>query len=318
MTFRPRLILALGLVVLTACGPLAANGDGTLDLTVREVDLALPAAGPLEFAGAIELRAQDVRFGGLSGFVLDQDGEGFVAVSDAGYWAVGRLARTNGRLTGARITRYERFRAADGGVMPRALRDAEAIARHPDGGYLVSFERDHRVSRFADVGAPEGEVFRANNWRVMSINAGIESLVAAPGGPVYAIKEGRLPDRNGSPVWIVGQPDRLAARLPLRGHDYLTAADFGPDGRLYVLERRFSLFGGFTINIQRYPRMPASEADQLSPELLLTLTAAEGADNMEGLEVWRDAGGRTRLTLISDDNFNPLQRTLAMEFILRE
>ncbi len=27
-------------------------------------------------------------------------------------------------------------------------------------------------------------------------------------------------------------------------------------------------------------------------------------DNLEGLSVWRDAGGAIRLTMISDDNFN--------------
>jgi hypothetical protein len=310
-----RLFLALGLA---ACGPPAGGGDDALRVSATPVEFTIPADSPLQFAGAIALRSQDPRFGGLSGFALDDDGEGFVAISDAGYWAVGRLERTDGRLTGAHITRYERLRGPDGAPMDRALRDSEAVVRHPDGGYLVAFERNHRVSRFADVGAPEGEAFRAAGWRGMQINSGVESLVAAPTGQVYAIKEGRLPDRNGSPVWLVGAPDGLHARLPLWGHRYVTEADFGPDGRLYVLARWFSLFGGFSFNIQRYAGMPEGEAHDVPVETLLTLTAAEGADNMEGLQVWRDTEGRTRLTLISDDNFNPLQQTLAMEFILRE
>ncbi len=309
-----RVLAALAL----ALAPAAALANGGVDLSVRPVEIAAPADGPLEFAGAIALRAQDPRFGGLSDFLLDADGEGFVAVSDAGYWAVGRLIRDRGRLAGAEITRYERIRGADGGTMARARRDTEAIERAPGGGFYVAFERDHRVSHFADVGAAEGEIFRAPAFRGMSINAGIESLAAAPTGEVYAIKEGRLPDRNGSPVWLVGGPGGLHARLPLWGHDYLTDVDFGPDGRLYLLARRFSLFGGFTVNIARLPGMPEGEAHDLEPEELLELTAAEGSDNFEGLEVWRDGEGRTRLTLISDDNFNPLQKSLVMEFILRE
>ena len=39
-------------------------------------------------------------------------------------------------------------------------------------------------------------------------------------------------------------------------------------------------------------------------------------DNMEGISVWRDADGRIRVTLISDDNFFPLQQTMFAEYLL--
>jgi hypothetical protein len=41
-------------------------------------------------------------------------------------------------------------------------------------------------------------------------------------------------------------------------------------------------------------------------------------DNMEGLSVHRGAGGETVLTLVSDDNFSVLQRTLLLQFTLAE
>jgi hypothetical protein len=41
-------------------------------------------------------------------------------------------------------------------------------------------------------------------------------------------------------------------------------------------------------------------------------------DNMEGLSVHRSAGGETVLTLISDDNFSTVQRTLLLQFVLAE
>jgi hypothetical protein len=40
-------------------------------------------------------------------------------------------------------------------------------------------------------------------------------------------------------------------------------------------------------------------------------------DNLEGLAVHRN-DGRTILTLVSDDNFSPLQRTLLLQFTLME
>ena len=41
-------------------------------------------------------------------------------------------------------------------------------------------------------------------------------------------------------------------------------------------------------------------------------------DNMEGLSVHRSAGGETVLTLVSDDNFSTVQRTLLLQFVLAE
>ena len=39
-------------------------------------------------------------------------------------------------------------------------------------------------------------------------------------------------------------------------------------------------------------------------------------DNMEGIGVHRTAEDETVLTLISDDNFSPIQRTLLLQFTL--
>ena len=39
-------------------------------------------------------------------------------------------------------------------------------------------------------------------------------------------------------------------------------------------------------------------------------------DNLEGLAVTRAATGQIRLTMISDDNFNPFQRSEIVEYLL--
>ena len=41
-------------------------------------------------------------------------------------------------------------------------------------------------------------------------------------------------------------------------------------------------------------------------------------DNTEALSVHRGAAGETVLTLVSDDNFSIIQRTLLLQFILKE
>ena len=39
---------------------------------------------------------------------------------------------------------------------------------------------------------------------------------------------------------------------------------------------------------------------------------------MEGIAVHRSPGGELRITIISDDNFNPVQRTLLLQFALTD
>ncbi|WP_368773282.1 esterase-like activity of phytase family protein [Pseudomonas sp. MPR-R2A5] len=41
-------------------------------------------------------------------------------------------------------------------------------------------------------------------------------------------------------------------------------------------------------------------------------------DNMEGISIHRAADGAMVLTLISDDNFSPLQRTILLQFALND
>jgi hypothetical protein len=49
---------------------------------------------------------------------------------------------------------------------------------------------------------------------------------------------------------------------------------------------------------------------------LIFADMAYQVDNMEGLSVHRAADGALVLTVISDNNFSPLQRTLLLQFTL--
>jgi hypothetical protein len=67
----------------------------------------------------------------------------------------------------------------------------------------------------------------------------------------------------------------------------------------------------------RIRRIKASEIKRgalIVGETLLEATDALNIDNMEGIAVHRTPAGETILTLISDDNYSPLQRTLLMQF----
>jgi hypothetical protein len=92
----------------------------------------------------------------------------------------------------------------------------------------------------------------------------------------------------------------------------LLAADFGPDGRFYVLERDFRARGGFSSRLRRFEL----GTDGLTGEAILIETPFALHDNLEGLSVWRDDQGVLRATMISDDNFIFVQQTQIFEYRL--
>lgn len=271
------------------------------------------AAG-LRATGAFVLTSDDPRFGGLSGLAVDPDGSGVVFVSDRGLLVKARLTREAGAPTGLVAAEAALLPGPDGAPRPWGAEDAEALTRLPDGALAVGFEGPSRIWRLPTDDARAVEVQAPPAFAQMQRNSGVEALASGPDGALYAI-----PERSGalerpfpvhrrapSGAWSVGALPRLPPFL-------VTDAAIDPEGRtLYVLERDFSLLsGGFSWRIRA-----ADLADwpALAPRTLLTVEG--GVDNMEGLSVWRDPDGATRLLLVADDNFQPLQRTLFLELAL--
>ncbi len=65
--------------------------------------------------------------------------------------------------------------------------------------------------------------------------------------------------------------------------------------------------------MSRVRRITLAGGPGAADEVLLQ-TEAGTHDNLEGLAVWQDAAGAIRLTMISDDNFLPTQRTEIVDY----
>ncbi|MGB0056060.1 MAG: esterase-like activity of phytase family protein [Methyloceanibacter sp.] len=89
-----------------------------------------------------------------------------------------------------------------------------------------------------------------------------------------------------------------------------------PDGGLVVLERRFRYSEGIKMRIRRIKASEIKRGALITGETLLEATDALNIDNMEGIAAHRSPPGETILTLISDDNFSALERTLLMQFAM--
>jgi hypothetical protein len=154
----------------------------------------------------------------------------------------------------------------------------------------------------------------------MSGNRGVEALALIGAGrmkgTVVAFSE-RLSDGGGNlKGWLIGGPSPGAIALkPIAGFDITDMAPL-PDGGLVLLERRFRYSEGIKMRIRRIAAGEVRPGAVIEGEVLLTADDRYNIDNMECIAAHRSPSGETILTLMSDDNFSPLQRTLLMQFAL--
>lgn len=276
--------------------------------------------GALTVLGAVEWRAARPDFGGFSGLELEEDG-GFVALTDKAHWARARMVTDpGGALTGIDGLQVGRLRASDGSPLDYPRSDTEALTREPDGAFLIGLEgTPPRIARFATLRAPEQTLPTLPGFEALPNNGSLESVLALPHGRIVAVAESTKDWAAGYPGWIVAGED--VARFTLAKDGWFAPTDMalGPGGTwIYVLERRFTLIGGFAMRIRRFPLADLRPGARIEAALLGEITGAPLAENYEGLAAARGERGRTILYAISDDNFRALQRTLLVQFRVNE
>lgn len=278
-----------------------------LDVTVTPVEVPADRLHGLALGAAYELTASDEAFGGISGLLVK--GDRVVAITDRAHWITGGVSPP---FADARIAPMT---DRGGRAYGKPRNDSEGLTLV--GRRLwVSFERDHRLLYLNDDGQMDGLV-RDVAWRALQANGGLEALATLPDGRLLAL--GEEPVDGAFALTIVGRDGGLIhGRLPQTSRHLITGADLGPDGRLYILFRHWSLATGTSIRLRRYRLTSEGWPDPASAETLAAFESDSGIDNMEGLALWRDDQGRLRVWMISDDNFSLAQRTLLLDFIVAE
>ena len=85
-----------------------------------------------------------------------------------------------------------------------------------------------------------------------------------------------------------------------------------------MLERKFSLVNGVGIRIRRIPLKSLAPGAVVDGPTIFEADLGNEIDNMEGIDAYVTPEGDTVLTLVSDDNFSLIQRTLLLQFTLVE
>ena len=268
-------------------------------------------AGSLEPAGRFTWKLDLENFGGFSGIEVFSDSS-FLAVSDRGHFFTGKFLREDGKITSVDFDTHTPILDSHGNPVSKKNIDAEGLAVDIEGKLYVSFESNHRIMMHTTTLTPAIFVDKHPDFRGLQVNSGLEALAIDGDGVIYTI-----PERSGKlnrpfPLYRYDGEWTIPLSIPRREDFLIAGADFGPDGRFYVLERDFTWFGGFLTRIRRF----TIADDTLLDEEVLLETQAGHFDNMEGISVWQDDSGTTRLTLISDDNFNLLQNTQIAEYLV--
>ena len=284
--------------------------------------------GKLGFRGGLVLTSEDPDFGGLSGMVIDPDGAGLLALTDRGYWVKGLIETKDGHPTGITDAMMAPLVAANGRPFFRGrLRDTESVSRAGN-GFTVGIEYANEIYFFPgkDPLTSRGRpLFTGEPLNSLGRNEGIEAQFAPPGGKpaaLVAIAEVSPTDPDILPGFLFSSLEsaKLAGTFSIiRMNDFAaTDATLSDDGMVYLLERRFDYFRGVAMRIRRFPLAEVKPGATIRGETLIEAYRGASIDNMEAIGLHRESSGELVITLLSDNNFWALQRTLLLQFTVLE
>lgn len=316
MFLRPPIFFSLLLCVMLSGAAeeqsLPFAGSKAVSITATPVDIgAIAHANVIRPVRGWVLGSDDPEFGGLSALAAGK--AGFLAISDTGL-----LVRMTPELTVARLQSMPRV------CVPRQLkreRDSESLARDPATGTVwIGFEYRNAICRIEpDGGAKVVAPLTMIRWPKLG---GPEAMLRRADGGFFVFAE--RSSKGGEIVPLLSfdrdpvDPRAVATAMRYEAPSQYHPVDAAmlPDGRMLVLNRRYAFPLDFSSIVTLVEPFRIRSGAIVSGKPVLVLAPPQMADNFEGLAVEvRD--GRTRVWLVSDDNFLPQQRTYLLEFELR-
>lgn len=268
---------------------------------------------PTQLLSVAPVPRGDGRVGGLSGIEVSENGRTFTAISDRGHIVSGLLERSPSAISKVTLSDVQALKDKDGNTREFPHTDAEGLALDNGGRIYVSFEQFHRILSYEIPGSAAQWPSYTRSWRALSNNKGLEAVAVSPNGTLFTLPEDIRPRATEALVYrrAPGAKWDQPFTIPVDNDFAPVGADFGPDGRFYLLERGLYPFGFFS-------RVRAMDITDAGPQNIETVlhTSLGKHGNLEGLSVWQDEAGQIRLTMVSDDNFYWFMRGEIVEYVI--
>jgi len=213
------------------------------------------------------------------------------------------------------------LRDLDGGALTKKFEsDAESMTHLSDGRWVVGFERDHRLwsyqgsdQKAALPNGPASVIDAPDSLSDLPENNGIEAMAELTDGRILMLSEGEE-NAPGDGIGWLGEPGAWSKVTIQRSEGFRpTALAQLPSGDLLLLERYFTRAKGPGVRISYLAASSLIPGARLEPLLLAEWRLPMTVDNFECLAVEPAPEGGVYLFLLSDDNQNPLQRTLLLQ-----
>lgn len=284
------------------------TGAAADPLTVwkKDVPFAPFETNYVKLLSVTELEVQNSDFGGLSA-LLKKDGKIF-ALSDRAH-----LFHFNSSMDQVDIVPL--LEKNDDQLDGSDRIDGESLADAGQGLIYVAFERDHRVVPYNLAGYVMGkELPLPKEVYDLPFNDGLEAIALTSQGKLVIVAEGPR-DAELSYFWVQDQAQKWQSfKLPLSDGFRPTGLSRLPgQDRMVLLERFYRPLQGVKIRLSLL-----NVENGKREQVLATLHSPLPLDNFEGIIADENAKGETILTLISDDNYSPLQRTLLMKLLFKK
>jgi hypothetical protein len=272
--------------------------------------------GALTYLGGWQLRGDVGWFGGLSS--LHAEGSHLTAVSDAGAVAefdVGRF----GHVANAHILPIP---AACGTGGDKADRDSESLAFDPvSGAWWIALEGRNAICRTDNGFVVADRYARPQAMAKWPFNYGPETLVRLTDGRFVVIAEGAQNGGDTRDLVVFDRDPTDPAAITLR-LSYRPPAGFSPtdmtqlpDGRLIVINRRFTPWSLFTARLTVIDPRDFRAGALVEGREIARFAPPTVPENYEGIAATQE-DGRTIIWMVSDNNFATWQRTLLLKFAI--
>lgn len=272
--------------------------------------------GALTYLGGWALRGDVGWFGGLSS--LHAEGNHLTAVSDAGAIAEFDIGRF-GHVSNAHIMPMP---AACGSGGDKADRDSEALAFDPiEGDWWIALEGRNAICRTDNDFMMAKRYARPRVMANLPFNYGPETLVRLDDGRFMVLAEGDADSAETRHLFVFDRdptdPGAAHLRLSYRPPSGFSPTDAAqlPDGRLLVLNRRFTPWSLFTVVLTVVDPRTFVGGATIEGREVARFESPVVQENYEGIAVTQD-GEQTIVWIVSDSNFSSWQRNLLLKFAI--